>query len=437
MNATTAFDSTPPGTSDTRLRERWLLLARAGWIAVAFVIMGLDVYATPVLFHQFHLACAQSNVCVNYQLIPAQLAGFQASGLSLDVYAVYGVAVYSIGALVYAAMAAVIFWRRPDDRMAMLGAYTLLIFGAATVFGALNVLPIGNGTWALPVGLALNMGTLAFYAFFCLFPSGHFAPIWFRWVALAWVLGSLASLVPYPSLQALVGGTLPFVVFFVALICSQVYRYRRISTSVQRQQTKWVVLGFAAGMGGFLAVSGFSNIVLGPGGPTTAPGILLVQTAMAALLCLIPVSIGIAILRSGLWEMDRLINRTLVYGSLTAVLALVYFACVAGFQALAQALTGATSLPAFVIVASTLLIAALFNPLRRRIQRLIDRRFYRRKYDAAKTLAGFSATLRTETDLAHLTEHLVGVVTDTMQPAQVSLWLSTSRSQEAPRDRGA
>ncbi|HLZ25266.1 MAG TPA: hypothetical protein VKQ30_24360, partial [Ktedonobacterales bacterium] len=140
---------------------------------------------------------------------------------------------------------------------------------------------------------------------------------------------------------------------------------------------------------------------------------------------------------SGLWEMDRLINRTLVYGSLTAVLALVYFACVAGFQALAQALTGATSLPAFVIVASTLLIAALFNPLRRRIQRLIDRRFYRRKYDAAKTLAGFGATLRTETDLAHLTEHLVSVVTDTMQPAQVSLWLSTSRSQEAPRDRGA
>jgi hypothetical protein len=139
-----------------------------------------------------------------------------------------------------------------------------------------------------------------------------------------------------------------------------------------------------------------------------------------------PIAIGIAILRYRLYEIDTLINRTLVYGSLTAALVALYFGGIVVFQRIFVLLTGQQS--TLAVVASTLLIAALFTPLRRRIQSFIDRRFYRRKYDARKTLEGFSAKLRNETDLDALSEDLVGVVRETMQPAHVSLWLKPERA---------
>ena len=137
----------------------------------------------------------------------------------------------------------------------------------------------------------------------------------------------------------------------------------------------------------------------------------------------IPIATGIAILRYRLYDIDVIINRTLVYGSLTGMLVLIYFGGVATTQAIFRALTSQEQQPQLAIVVSTLVIAALFNPLRRRIQGFIDRRFYRRKYDAAKTLEAFSAKLRDETDLDAVSDDLVGVVRETMQPAHVSLWL--------------
>jgi hypothetical protein len=138
----------------------------------------------------------------------------------------------------------------------------------------------------------------------------------------------------------------------------------------------------------------------------------------------LPLATAIGILKYRLYDIDRIINRTLVYGSLTGILALVYFGGVTATQAIFQTFTNQEKLPQLVIVASTLVIAALFSPLRRRIQGFIDRRFYRRKYDAAKTLEGFNARLRDETDLKTLSDDMVGVVRETMQPAHVSLWLS-------------
>jgi hypothetical protein len=137
----------------------------------------------------------------------------------------------------------------------------------------------------------------------------------------------------------------------------------------------------------------------------------------------LPIFTGIAIVRYRLYDIDFLINRTLVYGALTATLALVYFGSVATAQVIFRAFTGQQEQPQLAIVVSTLVIAALFNPLRRRIQSFIDRRFYRRKYDARKTLGAFSAKLRDETDLNALSGDLVGVVREPMQPSHVSLWL--------------
>ena len=147
---------------------------------------------------------------------------------------------------------------------------------------------------------------------------------------------------------------------------------------------------------------------------------------------LIPLSIGAAILRYRLFDIDVIINRTLVYGALSVSLALVYFGSVVGLQSVFRALTGEDS--TLAVVASTLAIAALFNPLRHRIQGFIDRRFYRKKYDAAKTLEAFSATLRDETDLDSLSTEMVSVARETMQPSHVSLWL---RESDRGADRGA
>ena len=149
---------------------------------------------------------------------------------------------------------------------------------------------------------------------------------------------------------------------------------------------------------------------------------------------LVPVCTYVAILRYNLYDIDVVINRTLVYGSLTTLLGLVYLGGVATTQAIFRILTGQEHQPQLAIVASTLVIAALFNPLRRRIQSFIDRRFYRRKYDARKTLEAFSAQLRNETDLDALGDDLVGVVRETMQPAHVSVWL---RPETAPKGEHA
>jgi hypothetical protein len=205
---------------------------------------------------------------------------------------------------------------------------------------------------------------------------------------------------------------------------AQVYRYKRVSTLAQRQQTKWVFFGTVAALAGYGAFQALDLLL------QSAPlASLLGNNAFFVLSLLIPISIAVAVLRHRLYDIDILINRTLVYGSLTATLVALYF--VGGIVVLQRVfvlLTGQQS--TLAVVASTLLIAALFIPLRRRIQAFIDRRFYRSKYDARKTLEAFSAKLRDETDLEALSSDLVGVVRETMQPEHVSLWLRPEMAQK-------
>ncbi|MEK9164515.1 MAG: hypothetical protein AAB342_04085, partial [Chloroflexota bacterium] len=222
--------------------------------------------------------------------------------------------------------------------------------------------------------------------------------------------------------------------FFVMLLgmVAQIYRYRRLSTPTQRQQTRWMVAGLGLFLGMILLTTVpytyLENLPAEAALPWWAP---LNGAAWWLTLDILPLGLSVAILRNRLFDIDLVIRRTLIYGVLTAMLALVYFGSVVAIQQLLRALTGQSS--EIAIVVSTLAIAALFNPLRRRVQDTIDRRLYRRKYDAAKVLEEFGATARDEVELDKLTARLVEVVEETMQPESVSLWLKPTADRSARR----
>jgi hypothetical protein len=338
--------------------------------------------------------------------------------------------------LVWFAVGALIFWRRSDDWMALLVSVFLVAFGTVTVDPtAANSLISSQPAWWLPVRSVEILGSVCVVLFFLLFPSGRFVPRWTCWLAVAFIAYLLTDiLIPglYSGSQALESvSQWVFIGFIVSVLWSQIYRYRRASSEAHRRQTKWVVFGTTLGVAGtsvFKLPLDFHLV-----GGDTPFVVLLLKIGFALSFLLVPLSISIAVARSHLFDIDVVINRTLVYGSLTALLALVYLGGVTATQAIFRMLTGEQGQPQLAIVVSTLIIAALFNPLRRRIQAFIDRRFYRRKYDARKTLEAFSAKLRDETDLEALNNALVGVVRETMQPAHVSLWLRPDPAHKAER----
>ena len=348
--------------------------------------------------------------------------------------------------LVFFAVAGLIFWNKPHDWMAWLAAFSLVALGGSfpSIPGALVAV---HPAWSLPVTIVSEdvLGFPSLVIFFFLFPTGHFVPRWTRWVAFGFAaLFVLIAFFPNgPSASIWPGlllSLLPLIVLG-SLVFAQVYRYRCISTPVERQQTKWIVFGTAVALLGFVLAGYFLSALLKLffhlQGLDPLPTVILI-TSIYLLLLLIPLSIAFAILRYRLWDIDILINRTLVYGSLTVILAIVYFVSVFALQGLLSVFTGKLSSETqtpVVIVASTLGIAALFQPLRRRLQALIDRRFYRSKYDAARTLAAFSKTLSNEVDLNQLREDLLAVVQETMQPSHVSLWLRDPKSSNGQNTR--
>jgi hypothetical protein len=357
-------------------------------------------------------------------------------GLSPGLWALYTGATSVVFASVWWVVGATIFVRKSEDRMALLVSLFLVTFTIAFWPDVPGALARYYPAFVVPVGILELLGDVLAMLFFYLFPSGRFVPRWTRWLAIVWFAQRIFNLfvdsLPKPALwvQLLFAGL--FFVLLGSFVFAQTYRYRRVSGPVERRQTKWVVFGVIAALIGTVAML-LPYFFIEPvdSERTVITGFSVVQVAGSdAFMLLIPLSIGVAVLRSRLFDIDVVINRALVYGSLTATLVALYFGVIVLLQRLFVALTGERS--TLAVVASTLLIAALFNPLRRHIQSFIDRSFYRRKYDARRTLEGFSARLRDETDLEALNDHLVGVVRETMQPAHVSLWL---RSDTAPHGR--
>jgi hypothetical protein len=410
------------------LSGRWLLVARVTWMAVALLTVGLLVFIIPGEFARLQSPCSSAVSCNWLLRLTAENArALGKLGLSVNFFAAYFVSLEALFTVVAPiAVGTIIFWRRSEDRMAFLGSLVLLTYWTGITF-PYHLLNLPR-FWEVSAAVIIAVGEAAILLFFYVFPDGHFVPRWSRWLALVsiLVLGfstlfpySFLSLWRYPLTNALLSAGA-----FAIIVSVQIYRYVRVSDDAQRQQTKWVVFGMAAAGGGYCTFL-LTNLLRGG-----ALSSLIGYTIGLLLFVVLLITIVVATLRYRLYEIDIIINRTLVYGPLTATLVALYFVGVVLLQLLFVALTGERS--TLAVVASTLLIAALFTPLRHRIQSFIDRRFYRSKYDARKTLEAFSAKLRDQTDLEALNGELVGVVRETMQPAHVSVWLPP---ETASKDR--
>ena len=414
-----------PNGSETRLHGRGLLIARVSWIVLTLFILALNAVMIPRYFAVLQAHCQPVPQCFALQLTAFDRQSLHQFGLSLGFLAAYRVMLDALSVLIYCILGMLIFWRKSADRMALFCAFVLVLFGGAGFTNILqDTLALLSPAWFVLIGTLDVLGQTGFLIFFFLFPSDRFVPRWTRWIALLVVLYWIYTIFISNSLYS--QSSWSNLVFFAFLLCAvgaQIYRYRRVSTFRERQQTRWVVFGFSIGIVGFVLFVGLGNAFL-PSAllQSGVAATLVAGTIIYGFLLLVPISIATAILRSRLYDIDVVINKALVYGLLTTLLAAVYAGLIIGLESLVGLFAAQKAQP-IVIVLSTLVIAALFQPLRGRIQQLIDRRFYRRKYDAARTLEAFSATLRNEVDLATLSEHLVTVVQETMQPASVSLWL--------------
>jgi hypothetical protein len=433
-----------PDTRNTHPNGRFRIFIQAAWLAL--VVLGLLTFAAgvPVRFNHLQDPVSEADRAIvpgippeleaawTLRLDPREAAALASSGLSLRFYAAYTLLFDVILVLVCAAVGVFIFWRRSDDWLALWISLLVILLGTNAISAVVpSLASVWPGTvWVTSIAGFFGMVSNVHILF--LSPDGRFVPHWTLYLAAAFTGGMLAL----GLYAAVVAGRWGFVRTLALLLpafpiwfsllglgfISQVYRYRRVSGPVQRQQTKWlaagltgVTLGFAANSFFLFAASQYSGL----------PGLLYnLARAPVVNLCMVslPVCLGFSILRYRLWDIDLIIRRTLIYSSLTAALALVYLSSVVLLQSLFGTLTGEHQ-SELVTVISTLAIAALFVPLRRRVQAGIDRLFYRRKYDAERVLAAFSVTLRDEVDLDRLSNSILGVVDETVQPAHVSLWL--------------
>ena len=407
-------------------QSRWLPLARVGWIVLTLTLLAIFIAGLAPRYQELITVCHAEN-CIPLTLAPLDVAALLDFGISLQTYAGWHIGIEIFAVSVIALLALLIFWRQSGEWMALLVAYALSLFGLNFMIEAdsafIHQFPALLGAF----DFVTSMAGVTFALIFFLFPDGRFVPRWTRWAAAALVAVGLTD----PLWRAL-GFTIPSgqssFVYLIALlgallsgVVAQVHRYRKVSNATQRQQSKWAMLGLAAMIVPIMIWSYFVEI------SPLAPGIdrirfnVFVIGAMLFFFLFLPITFVFSIMRYRLWDIDLLIRRTLVYALLTGLLAVMYFGSVLALQSVITAVGGQQS--AIVTVVSTLAIAALFTPLRRRVQDFIDRRFFRAKYNAEQTLAAFANTARDEVDMERLAGALLGVVEETMQPESVSLWL--------------
>lgn len=420
-------------------RPQLLRLAQIGW----WLTLALTLVLIPpsmLQVYQDQRSVCQSSACKPDQLDVTAAHNLRAIGWTTQTYATFGLVLSIVSMLVWLSVGLYIAWRKWTDVMA------LLISAQAVTQSVSQVVAVETFTysiWLIPAVLMSFVSSLVLFLLFALFPSGKFVPRWLKWVTIFFVIFDLFTSGVFSTSPNAIGSVIAatanvlWFVFMGILIACQIYRYARISTPVERQQTKWVIFAFSFVIIAELALALPQAFIASIAQPDSLYNISL-NPADTLILLVAPFCIAIAIMRYRLYDIDVIIKRTLVYGPLTAILAALYFGLVIGAQQLTHRLTGQlVAQQPVVIVLTTLLIAALFTPLRRWLQRGIDRRFYRSRYDASRTLAAFSASLRSEINAQQLHDQLLAVVEDTMQPSSVMLWLrpASEAGQRAAQPR--
>jgi signal transduction histidine kinase len=376
-------------------------------VLTALVLVGLFVTAVPARHEQI---TTLSNLPTGID--PAALrSGLERSGLTMGFYAAWRLGMEIVFAAVCVALGAVIFWRRSDRRVALLVALLLVLLGT-TFWDTISALSIYHPIWErVGLGLAeLRAGSL--FLVFYIFPDGRFVPRWTRWLAVVLVLGVASDILFPGSPLAVDNFPIPLFILFMLSwlltgVYAQIYRYRRVSGPVERQQTKWVISGFTAAIAGLLGVILFGEVLL-PVGPGT-PAELFGSTLITLFMLLIPLSLGVAILRYRLFDIDVLINRTLVYGALTTVVAGLYVLVVGGLGTLLQA-RGSLVISLF----GAGLVAVSFAPLRDRLQRGVNRLMYGERDDPYAVISRLGerleGTLAPEAALEAIAETVAGAL---------------------------
>ena len=416
----------PLSLADLWRRSRANLLI-GGWIAFALFCVG----------------CCCASLIARYPLLlrPASdlRAGMASLGISLTFHAVWNITLEAVVAASYFGMAGLIAWRKPRDTAALTIALALVAFGAGLP-GAIYSILSDEPIWTQPFGFLQALGWLLLLVFAFVFPTGRFVPRWTLPLLIPWALwvvvffrfaGEIAQ-----GRVWVIGATFLVWAFWFALgAAAQYYRYVGVSSWVERQQTKWVVFGFLGMLVGvFVAVlyhvASLTRLVSGGDAVILRFGAVLLLAATALL---VPVTVAIALLRHRLFDVDTLINRTLVYGSLTVLLALIYFVMVALLGVLFSSLSHeSTQGSGVAITLSTLFIATLFQLLRGKLQRGINQRFYRGAYDATRMIESFAAKLPSLVDLEQLHESVLSAVEEAMRPTFASLWLLESSPPPSP-----
>ena len=375
---------------------RWSApLARAAWLATTTLTLLVVVAAWRPFAAALRTPCVPGAACVAGQPSPDLVAALARHGLSLDFYAGYVLAHETAYVIGFCLIAAVLATRGARDRLARTGAVALVAFGMNFTGGQYALVAAQPG-WRWVVTLLGFLGSAGLLTFFYLFPDGRFAPRWTRPAAAAWVaLCALGFFTPadFPLNQTPDGDSLfPFAAlgFVGSVVAAQVWRYRRAATPPGRQQIKWVAAGFA---GAFAAV--FAGIALrasgllrGTGGAPVAA--LLEISAFYTGLLLLPLAIGVAVRRHRLWDIDLVINRALVYAALTAIVAGLYALLVGGAGLLLR-----TDDDLLVPLVATGLVAVMFQPLRARLQRGVNRLLYGERDDPYAVLARLGQRLET------------------------------------------
>ena len=413
-------------------QDKRLLSARVAWVAVTVLVIGLVGLGVPGLYARL--------------IAGVDVRSVTDLGWTLAGYGTYLTGLYLLVVAAHLIIGAIVFWRRSDEWIALALAFALVCNGALLPLSL--IYPFGNASPAvhLLVGVVTYIGLVTGLSLLYLFPDGRFIPRWTRLMVLTWAGLLLFAIFLPKSALSLAAWPIPLQLLVLVVwsgvgLFAQLHRYLEVSSPLQRQQTKWAILGLVLAVLGpfgyflpFVILPALSdpevpNILYQRIGPSLFAFSFVFRlvglTGFTLALLIFPASFVVAILRYRLWDIDVLINRTLVYVALTGTLVLLYLGGVALLQTMFYGVTGQGD--QLAIVGTTLGVAALFNPLRQRIQAVIDRRFYRRRYNAARALAAFSGTVQEEVELEDVSQALLRVVDETIQPLQASIWLRDLR----------